>query len=350
MESDREARPRAASTGADEASVTVLLPAYNGAAFIEGAIDSVKHQTLETWRLVVVDDGSTDDTLAIAERLAVEDSRISVFSHANGGVAAARNVGLALARTKWVALLDQDDQFLPVKLERQLGFLAGNPDVKCLGTWGYRVGSRGRRLGSFDVGPTSREEFSRLRSANRLVYLLAASVVFDRELALKLGAFRSERGGTDDIELWNRMADCDTVLALPERLVRYRVHSGSESSARLHEQRMNTVRIGVNVRRRREGLPEIDWARFLACWEQQPVSERRQQVRTSQCLALYRYAGALLADRNPVGLWYLIRSFLLRPTLVVRRVVRQVFPWQHAMRTEAPSGRSGGTEPVDGSL
>ena len=100
-----------------EVVVTVIMPCYNYGRYIQAAVDSVRQQTLQDWRLVIVNDGSTDDT---AERLTKfeNDPKITVINKANGGVSSARNAGLDEATSEFVAFLDADDIWLPDKLER----------------------------------------------------------------------------------------------------------------------------------------------------------------------------------------------------------------------------------------
>lgn len=105
----------------NEPLVSVIMPAYNAQDYIEEAIRSVQAQTQQNWELLVLDDGSTDDTLAIAQRLARSDPRIRLLpNEENMGVAKTRNRGFSLSRGTYVALLDSDDVWLPEKLERQL--------------------------------------------------------------------------------------------------------------------------------------------------------------------------------------------------------------------------------------
>lgn len=101
--------------------VSVIMPAYNAREYIEEAIRSVQAQTITDWELLVLDDGSSDDTLSIARCLAREDPRIRVLpNEANMGVARTRNRGVELSRGEYVALLDSDDVWLPEKLQRQI--------------------------------------------------------------------------------------------------------------------------------------------------------------------------------------------------------------------------------------
>ena len=104
-----------------EPVVSVVMPAYNSEKYIEAAIRSVQSQTMTEWELLVIDDGSSDFTCAIVERLAAEDSRIRFLKNQeNMGTAKTRNRGLDLCRGEYVALLDSDDLWTSDKLEKQI--------------------------------------------------------------------------------------------------------------------------------------------------------------------------------------------------------------------------------------
>lgn len=102
--------------------VSVIIPAYNAAAYLGGALASVQQQALTDLEILVVDDGSLDETRSVASAFAEEDPRIRVIAaERNGGPAAARNLGLARAKGEWIALLDADDAFEPDRLARLIG-------------------------------------------------------------------------------------------------------------------------------------------------------------------------------------------------------------------------------------
>ena len=94
----------------DAPEVSVVSAVYNCAPYIADAIRSLQYQTLEAWELLLVDDASTDDTVAVAEAMAREDARIRIIRReTNGGPAAARNAGIAEARGRWISIFDADD-------------------------------------------------------------------------------------------------------------------------------------------------------------------------------------------------------------------------------------------------
>ena len=104
--------------------VGVVVPAYNAAATLDETLRSVRAQTHRALEIIVVDDGSLDDTAAIARRHAAEDERVRVLCQANAGVAAARNAGWQSSRADLIAFIDADDLWAPTKIERQLQALA----------------------------------------------------------------------------------------------------------------------------------------------------------------------------------------------------------------------------------
>lgn len=121
-----------------------MMPAYNAGRYIAQAVDSVLAQTFLDWELIVIDDGSTDDTAQVLA--CYSDPRIQIFHQANSGEAAARNAALDRASGKYLAFLDADDVFLPDHLETAAAFFQANPGYDGLYTDGYYINQDGQRL------------------------------------------------------------------------------------------------------------------------------------------------------------------------------------------------------------
>lgn len=112
------------------------MPVYNSSEFISESIDSVLHQTYQNWELIVIDDHSTDNTVAIVKDYCSTDSRITLLtSESNNGVAATRNIGLQAAKGTYIAFLDSDDLWLPDKLMIQLSFMEKNQIAFCFSSY-----------------------------------------------------------------------------------------------------------------------------------------------------------------------------------------------------------------------
>ncbi len=113
-------------------AVSVVIPLYNREKYIARAIDSVLAQTYNDFELIVIDDGSTDNGSEVVKQY--DDQRIKIVSQQNAGVSSARNAGIDLAKGKWIAFLDSDDQWLPEKLQCQVDFLNETPTLRWVGS------------------------------------------------------------------------------------------------------------------------------------------------------------------------------------------------------------------------
>jgi glycosyltransferase involved in cell wall biosynthesis len=196
--------------------VSVVIPAYNAAAFVQGAIDSALAQTHRDLEVIVVDDSSTDETPAL---LASYGDRIRVHRQPNAGVAAARNAGAALASGEWIAFLDADDQWMPTKIERQLA-LAAAPliysDRLNTGALGDLPELQSESTPMFDG-----DVFEALLLRGN--FITTSSVLMTRALFGQLGGFAPRPRVCEDWDLWLRVAASHPVALLREPAVRYRV-------------------------------------------------------------------------------------------------------------------------------
>jgi glycosyltransferase involved in cell wall biosynthesis len=126
--------------------ITIILPVYNGAETLERAIDSILNQTYQNWRLIIIDDGSTDNSLQILHKY--NDARINVISgKLHLGIAKRLNQAIEMCRTKYIARMDADDVAYPERLEKQIAFLQANPDIDLVGTSVRLIDKKGRPIG-----------------------------------------------------------------------------------------------------------------------------------------------------------------------------------------------------------
>lgn len=215
-----------------EAAVTVVMAAYNSARTIGQAIGSVLLQTREDWELVVVDDGSTDDTVAVASSFG--DARIRIVRGENGGPAVARNAGIAAARTPLVSLLDSDDLWLPGYLATMTALLAADPDAVLAYTDAWVLDDATGR-----VRKTTEMTYQRPPvpppAAPRafLVELMKRNFIYNsvtarREALVEVGGYDERLRTSEDWELWLRLAALGRpCLRAPEALAVHRDHRGS---------------------------------------------------------------------------------------------------------------------------
>jgi glycosyltransferase involved in cell wall biosynthesis len=302
--------------------VTVLLPVHNGERFLDEAIRSIQAQTLTDLELIVLDDGSTDASGAIAQRRIAEDPRLRLISLGRVGLTKALNVGIEAARGRWIARMDADDVAAPERLERQLRMLQDQPDIAALGTYGRMIGLDGRPVGLSRLGPVSREAFHRERAAG-LIYLLHPSVVFSPEVVRALGGYRAAYAPSDDIDLWARIADHHLVLTLPEPLLAYRLHTANDSTNRFFAATERIRWTRINALRRRADRPELSWEAFRHLEQQRPWHQRLRQWCISCSQYCYRRGGSMLAVGYPAGTLWVAIAAVLYPPLVFRRLRSQ---------------------------
>lgn len=221
--------------------VSIIMPAYNVASVLEESVQSVLAQTFADWELLIVDDGSTDETLDVAASLACGESRIKIMplGENSGLPAQVRNRGLEAARGEYFAFLDADDLWLPEKLELQLHILESEPDadaICCLyEVFGDedRAALANRMLNHVMVSPVQREEMLRYCAFQ------TSTVVFRRRVYEFLGGMNEDPllRSVEDYEYFTRMVLRFRVERLPEKLVRYRIQplGASLSTETLYE-------------------------------------------------------------------------------------------------------------------
>lgn len=304
--------------------VSVVMPVKDAERFLDEALATARHQTVTDIEILVVLNGSTDASEAIAMTHSAEDARVKVEHCPNIGASQAMNWGVNLARAPWIARLDADDIWLPRKLEKQLELIDANPDIGAVATFGDIISEDGRVVARFSAGgPTSRDEFEQMRNES-LIFLLSPSLMFSREISSELGGHQVSLGtAAEDVDFWNRIADNHLILSVPEVLVHYRVHTGSASSLRYFTQALNTRMIEYNMKRRRNGENELgigDYKKVESSWS------LRRKIRVSlrdRSRFYYRRGGALLANKNWRGAWWLLASTLLYPLAPIKKVRRQ---------------------------
>jgi len=203
--------------------VSVVVPAFNAAAYLPAAIRSVVDQGVSDLEIVVVDDGSTDGTERLMEAQA---GPVRYLRQPNQGVAVARNRGIEVSRGRYVAFLDADDTWLPRKLERQLARLAGQPARLCYSAFvvvdsrmAPREVRRSRRRG------TALEDLLTLGNVVGSI----CTVLCERELLQAGGGFDPTLSQCADWDMWVRLAARTEFLYLDEPLVTYRQHEANMS-------------------------------------------------------------------------------------------------------------------------
>jgi len=306
--------------------VSVVIPAYNASRFIRKAVVSIQNQTLNNFELIVINDGSTDNTREIVTELAATDPRIRVIDGAHKGISAALNLGIEQAVHPWIAIMHADDVALPTRLERQFQAAQENPRVVVWGCYLYHVDSEERILALSKTGPTSEADFRRARSEARGVMVAHPSAFLKKEIWEKAGRYDGRFDGTEDMELFDRMAEFGPVVAIPEPLMLYRIHSTSVTMNRFMKMRQFGRYVRARQRARLAGGPLPTFEEFSLQQRQAPFHSRLRRYLDDLSQLHYRNAGLAHAERRRVScLLHFGLSTLLNPAYALKRVCNQLF-------------------------
>lgn len=286
--------------------VSVILPTYNRARIVQRAIDSALAQTCPSIEIVVVDDGSTDDTPSVLARY---DARVRVIRQRNAGVAAARNTGLSHAKGEFIAFLDSDDYWLPWKVEAEMAVLRAHPDVGLVWTDMSAEDANGRivkqrylrtmyraynHISIESIMPqygVLRDLVAKapaayanapLRIGDLSTYILlgnllhTSTVLFRRVWAERAGGFDPSWGnGGEDYEYYTRLCALGAVALIDAPSIAYRVGAEDQLTApdkllTIARNNLRTVRARFADANRRAKLPRSDVRNRLA-WSLQWV-------------------------------------------------------------------------------
>lgn len=201
--------------------VSVIIPAYNCEKFIKETIGSALSQTYQNFELIIIDDGSRDNTKKIVENF--NDSRIVYIYQGNSGVSVARNNGILKAKGKYIALLDHDDLWLPEKLEKQILLFDFNNKVGIVYSDSYLINSKGKIIGSIF-------QYSRPYRGNVLPQLFldnfipCLTTVIRRDVFEKIGFFNPKFSICEEYDLFLRIAEKYEMDFIKLPLSKYRVH------------------------------------------------------------------------------------------------------------------------------
>lgn len=205
-------------------TISVLLPVYNGEKYLAEAIDSILAQTFTDFELIVINDGSTDGTLANLQHYQTIDTRIRLVSRENKGLVATLNEGVNLARGEWLARMDQDDIALPHRFERQLQWLAQtNADI--CGSWVQFFGD------AYQGILTHPQSTAAIKVEALFMSPFVHSSVMMKTALVRQLHYDGEFEHTEDYDLWVRAAHAGWIMTnVSEVLLHYRQHATQISS------------------------------------------------------------------------------------------------------------------------
>ncbi len=283
---------------ADRHKITVLMPAYNAGKYIREAITSVLEQSYREFELLIINDGSTDNT--VGEVLSFNDPRIVLVNNDHQGIAATLNTGLRLADTYYVARFDADDICMPDRLEKQFNFLQDHPDYVLVGSDAEYMLENGDFLFSFKCIAHSNDEVQE----NMYVYcpFIHSSVMYRRIEVIKAGGYNVHAHHFEDYLLWTSLVKTGKMQNLREPLLKVRFNPTSVTiDEKWRGERFRHLKRQATTR---GAITEDEGNELLSIIQKQDVGKIKKE-HTTRC-----------AERN---FWPIIISPQKRAGMCVRR-------------------------------
>ena len=297
--------------------VTVVMPVHNASSYVREAIQSIQKQSVRSIEIILVDDASTDGSTHILQNAAKNDERIQlVVNEHNKGNYPSRNIGLAMAKGEFVAVMDSDDIAYPQRLERQVSFLRENPEHVLVGSQVLLIDPEGAPIG-LKGGLHTQHAAIDAALIERQWAVVHPAVTIRKSALDEIGGYREEFRTCADHDLYLRLAEIGLLANLPEVLLRYRQHYASLT--RLQSDQQHNLHVIQREARERRDLPPIKDV-DVPTIEAPTELERRQKMRL-------RYTWAMLALQE--GYWTSALknigwSFLLDPLGATRTVAGRV--------------------------
>lgn len=224
-------------------AISVIMPAYNAEPYILEAVNSILQQTLADFELIVINDGSTDNTGALVA--ALDDPRIRlVHNDGNRGLIYTRNLGVELAQGEFIAYLDSDDAAFPERLEKQMAYLRRHPELVAVGAWAQPMDAKGNYRNFFWRYPGD-SEFVKATLLFRAY--INTSTFFIRTAAMKQLKFSPHHELGEDYDMYMRCVKLYKVENIPEVLIAFRLHATSITKTKVELLARNLNDISVRA-------------------------------------------------------------------------------------------------------
>jgi len=227
--------------------VSVIIPAYNMAQYTVESVESVLHQTYKDYEIIVVDDGSQDNTKELLQTY-VENQQITYIYKENGGASSARNIGIQICRGEYIAFLDCDDLWLPKKLEISVDFLDSHPEIGFVYSRAIIIDKNGNNLWFSKVRCYSGEKaFEKLILRN---FIKSSSPVVRRECFKKVGVFDETIFHPADRDMWLKISEHFPLGYINIPLIKYRIGEWSYFERNIELAKKESLKVLENTFKR----------------------------------------------------------------------------------------------------
>ena len=302
-------------SNSDFGTVSIIMPVFNSQKFIKEAIDSALGQSYLDIELIVVDDGSTDNSRDLVA--SYKDSRLIHLSQDNLGVCVSRNRGITVATGNYIAFLDSDDSWKPTKLAQQLQFMA-DLELKCSGTRMHYMNVRS--ISSGIAGEQSSDKMEEIASGHLMPFPLSSLIVHSDVLKIS-GHFDPLLEMAEDLDLVSRIAGLCPIATFMEPLGAYRIHPNSLSSESFFKQ---SIVASYVIEVRKSGISNhelISLEDFLA-----NSYKDKKLMKYLKAKKYFRISGSeFISQKYLESLFHLMMSVLLNPAYAIKRLYFRLY-------------------------
>lgn len=317
-------------------NLTIAICLYNAEKYIRETLESVMAQTMQDFHLLIVNDCSTDGSVAVVEEFFAQHPRQHeiVTLEKNGGIAKARNFAIAHADTEYFLFIDSDDLLESTLVEKEYSTITQDKELIGVSCWNDFIDAKGRKVhGGTFLGEKSKEDFIEKASKKKLIFL-PIHTMFNREYAIKAGSicingFPDEKPRYQDfceeLDMWTRMSDFYTegkaIIALPEVLYHYRKMDGLSSN---HFNMILKMRYTKkNLLLRRSGEKELTFIEFYESLSAKEIKRLKKDALAADALR----NGVFYLKRKNIfkAFWEISKSIYYRPGYIFDKLKHNFF-------------------------
>ena len=223
--------------------IDVIMPARNASKYLRCAIDSILNQTYENFRLIIVDDASTDNTVKIIKSYL--DNRIFLIKNRSQmGVAKSLNIALNYVNSEYIARMDADDVAKSNRLQTQLDYLINHKDVGVVASAADLINENGKICGIKQYSSNEVDTCNQLINRNVIIH---PTVMFRTQLINKYGLYDENLNGAEDYDLWLRLGKHTKIINLPQKLLKYRIHTDNVSNYAIKKVERATIKTQIKA-------------------------------------------------------------------------------------------------------
>jgi glycosyltransferase involved in cell wall biosynthesis len=221
--------------------ISVIMPVYNGRRYLSEAVSSILNQTEADFEFVIVDDGSSDDSVKIIESFS--DPRIRLIKKKHSGLIETLNIGIKESRGEYIARMDADDRALPLRLEKQLSRFEADKSLALCGSWSFLIDENGEKISEMRYPKISQTEIKKQALLHNP--FIHSSVMIKKSILDQVGIYRSFWKHVEDYELWTRIIFKYETVNIPENLLEYRIHSNQITANKKRSMKLRGVLVRI---------------------------------------------------------------------------------------------------------